>query len=67
MMQYRFDEELQRMIYIFEAEPETKITTDAGREWYKEQVNIAEEVGSKHYQELIADLANKIYKDEDAE
>lgn len=66
-MVYKFDEVTQRMVYAFEAEPEEKIVTEKGKAWYYEQVKIAEEVGNKHYQELVADLANYIYKDSEDE
>ena len=66
MMVYKFDEELERMVYRFEEEPVAKVITEEGKAWYIEQVRIAEDVGNQHYQELLADLANHIYKDKDA-
>lgn len=63
MMVYKFDEELQRMIYIYEESPENKIMTDEGMAWYREQIEIAKEVGVDHYLNLIANLANEMYKE----
>lgn len=64
MMVYRFDEELQRMIYIYEEDPENLVNTGAGKSWYQEQLKIAEEVGVDHYKKLAAELANYKFKDE---
>jgi len=43
----------------------TFIKTQAGKDWYYEQVGIAKEVGDIKYQMLIAELANYKFKVED--
>ena len=63
MMKYKFDEETQKMIYVYEEDPEQLIETEAGKKWYRKQLELVEEYGEKHYLKLIAEMAKM--KEED--
>lgn len=63
MMMYKFDEELQKMVYVYEEDPEQLIKTEEGKEWYRKQLELVEKYGESHYLKLIAEMAKM--KEED--